>query len=103
MRFALLCIAALASVCLADDSRSSFVTVQGIRFVRDGRDYSFVGANLWYGMNLGSTGPGGDRARLVRELNRLQKLGVTNLRVWGLTEGPDTAAKAGRPAPQKPA
>jgi mannan endo-1,4-beta-mannosidase len=62
-------------------------TPQGL--TRHGAPYRFVGANLWYGMNLGSTAPGADRARLVRELDRLQALGVTNLRVLGASEGPD--------------
>jgi mannan endo-1,4-beta-mannosidase len=59
-------------------------------FVRDGARYAYLGTNLWYGMNLGSTGPGGDRARLLRELDRLQALGVNNLRILAGTEGPDT-------------
>lgn len=58
------------------------------------RPQLFLGANLWYGMNLGSEGGGGggggDRARLMRELDRLQGLGVTNLRVLAAGEGPDS-------------
>ena len=93
----------LVSVCQADDTASPFVKVRGTHFVRDGKDYAFMGANLWYGMNLGSSGPGGDRPRLMRELDRLQKLGVTDLRVWGLTEGTDTSLKSVVPALQKTA
>ena len=40
-------------------------------------------------MNLGSKGPGGDRAKLVRELDRLQAMGITNLRIMAASEGPD--------------
>jgi len=67
-----------------------FVGVDGTRFVLDGATYRFVGANLWQGMNLGIEGDDGDRARLDVELDRLQDLGVTNLRVMASSEGPDT-------------
>ena len=56
-----------------------------------GRRHTFAGANFWQGMNLGAEGTGGDRARLVRELDRLRALGVTNVRVVAASEGPDTA------------
>lgn len=65
-----------------------FVEVEEGRFMVAGEPYHFLGLNLWYGMNLGAEGPGGDRARLVRELDRLAELGVTNLRVMAATEGP---------------
>lgn len=41
----------------------------------------YIGTNLWYGAILASQGRGGDRARLCRELDTLQSLGITNLRV----------------------
>mgnify|MGYP000031117856 FL=1 len=63
-----------------------FVKTNGLSFSRYGKKYVFLGANLWYGMNLGM----GDRARLVRELDRLRAIGVTNLRVMAATEGPDS-------------
>ncbi|CAF4300557.1 unnamed protein product, partial [Rotaria sp. Silwood2] len=50
----------------------------------------FVGTNFWYGANLGSNGTGGNRVRLVRELDHLHALGVNNLRVQAGSEGPDT-------------
>jgi mannan endo-1,4-beta-mannosidase len=67
-----------------------FVKVSGTGFVRDGKPYTFMGTNFWYGLNLGSTGPGGNRERLVRELDRLAAMGVKNLRIMGGSEGPDT-------------
>ena len=33
---------------------SSFVRVEGKQFVRDGEPYRFLGANLWFGSNLGA-------------------------------------------------
>ncbi len=81
----LVLIAVLAGPALAQEE---FVRVEDGLLVRRGRPYYFAGANLWFGMNLGSDGEGGDRARLVRELDRLQALGVTNVRVLALSEGP---------------
>lgn len=42
--------------------------------------------NLWYAAYLGLDGPGGDRGRLTRELDQLQALGVTNVRVLAASE-----------------
>lgn len=57
-------------------------------------DSYFVGTNFWYGAILGSTGEGGDRDRLARELDYLQSIGVTNLRVLVGADGmPGVQAK----------
>jgi mannan endo-1,4-beta-mannosidase len=56
----------------------------------DGIPYRFVGINYWYGQALGSRGPGGDRARLRRELDELSARGITNLRIMAGSEGPNT-------------
>jgi mannan endo-1,4-beta-mannosidase len=72
------------------DGGTGFVTVRGTRLLLDGLPYYFVGANCWYGMNLSSTGPGGDRPRLDRELDLLRGLGITNLRVMAGSEGPNS-------------
>lgn len=68
-----------------------FVTVQGTDFVRDGKPYHYLGTNFWYGINLAAQGAGGDRPRLLRELDSLQALGIANLRIMGGSEGPDDA------------
>ncbi len=68
---------------------SDFVRADATGFYLRGRTYRHVGANLWQAMNLGSTGPGGDRERLRRELDRLRSIGVTNLRILGASEGPN--------------
>lgn len=52
--------------------------------------YHINGANYWYAMNLGSNGPGGDRTRLDRELDFLQKYGINNLRIMAASEGPNS-------------
>src|SRR5271157_693099 len=80
---------------------AGFVRVEGTHFVRDGKPYYFLGSNFWYGINLGSTGPGGNRARLLRELDRLKALGLVNLRVVALSEGPDSEPWRMSPAVQK--
>jgi mannan endo-1,4-beta-mannosidase len=80
---------------------ADFVKVKGVQFTRDNKPYYFIGANFWQGMNLGSKGPGGDRAKLVRELDRLQAMGITNLRIMAASEGPDTEPWRMVPALQK--
>ena len=74
----------------APPSGGGFVTVDGTGFVLDSEPYHFVGTNYWYGLNLASTGPGGDRTRLEAELDHLKALGITNLRVMAGSEGPDS-------------
>jgi mannan endo-1,4-beta-mannosidase len=64
----------------------AFVQTRGMNLIRNGKKYTFMGANFWYGMNIGEY----DRPRLKRELDRLQKLGIKNLRVLAATEGPDS-------------
>ena len=58
-----------------------FVTTVGTQFMRDGKPYYFVGTNLWYGPIIGSEGQGGNRQRLLRELDSLQSCGIDNLRI----------------------
>jgi mannan endo-1,4-beta-mannosidase len=69
-----------------------FVTVRNARFELRGRPYFYVGTNLWFGCYLGDPGLPGGRERLARELDRLQGIGVTNLR---LLAGSETSALAG--------
>jgi mannan endo-1,4-beta-mannosidase len=63
------------------------VRVEGTHFVRAGARYAFLGTNLWYGANLGAPARGGDRGRLLRELDLLRSLGIDNLRVMAASEG----------------
>ncbi|GAA3738351.1 MULTISPECIES: cellulase family glycosylhydrolase [Flavobacterium] len=60
-----------------------FVKVQNGKLVKDGKPYHYLGTNFWYGMNLAVS----DKARLVRELDRLNNLGVKNLRIIAASEG----------------
>ena len=72
-------IAAVVSCC--QPKPSPFVHVENGQFIRNGQPYYFVGANFWYGAILGSTGQGGNRARLAKELDYMKSIGIENLRV----------------------
>lgn len=65
----------------------SFITVAGTQLMKGGKPYYYLGTNLWYGANMGSLGEGGNRDRLIRELDHLQSLGINNLRILGASEG----------------
>ena len=55
---------------------SGFVRVAEQHFLKDGKPYSCLGADLWYAPSLACDSVEGGRERLVRELNRLDSLGV---------------------------
>ncbi|RKR14921.1 mannan endo-1,4-beta-mannosidase [Maribacter vaceletii] len=78
-----------------------FVKVEGTNFKLKNKSYSFIGTNFWYGFNLGSLGEGGDRSRLIKELDSLQSIGVNNLRIMAASEGPDDAPWRMSPTLQK--
>lgn len=64
-----------------DTSNSSFVKVVDGQFIKNGEPYYYVGTNFWYGAILGSEGEGGNRKRLIEELDSLSAIGVENLRI----------------------
>ncbi len=86
----LTCRKALAVLLLlmAVPTARAFVSVSGGLLLRNGEPYRFVGTNLWYAPILASTGQGGDRQRLARELDALSAIGVSNLRVLVGSDGP---------------
>lgn len=84
---AALLVCALALPLAADNV--GFVDVDGTRFMLGGQTYRFAGVNYWQGMHLGIDS-GDNRARLGRELDHLQSLGIRNVRVLASSEGPDT-------------
>ncbi|MGK4569079.1 glycoside hydrolase 5 family protein [Flavobacterium sp. 3HN19-14] len=59
---------------------SAFITVKGTQFYKNGKPYSYIGANYWYGAILGSE-KYGDRKRLLRELDQMKANGIDNLRI----------------------
>jgi mannan endo-1,4-beta-mannosidase len=86
--------------CAPEKKTPSFVSVKGSQFIRNGKPYLFMGANYWQGMNLGSSGEGGDRQRLMRELDHMRATGITNLRILALSEGPEGSPYRVLPAVQ---
>ena len=58
-----------------------FAKVESNHFVVNEKPYYFVGTNFWYGAILGSKGQGGDKARLIKELDFMKENGLVNLRV----------------------
>ncbi|MFT5765455.1 MAG: mannan endo-1,4-beta-mannosidase [Saprospiraceae bacterium] len=68
----------------------NFIQINGKHFEKAREPYYFLGTNFWYGINLASNGPGGDRERLLRELDRFKALGINNLRIMAGSEGPDS-------------
>lgn len=58
-----------------------FVKQKDGHFVIGEEPYYFIGTNYWYGAILGSTGEGGNRDRLLKELDFMKENGIANLRV----------------------
>ncbi len=77
------------NICRQDDA---FVRVSDGRFRLHGQPHAYVGANAWYGAYLSDPALSGGRARWIRELDRLQALGVKNIR---LLAGSETSALRG--------
>ncbi|MBN2132146.1 MAG: cellulase family glycosylhydrolase [Sedimentisphaerales bacterium] len=75
-----------------------FVRVDGGRFELRGERHVFVGANFWQAVHMAMAGPQGDRERLASELDRLQDLGVNNIRILAAFEGPDGEPYRATPA-----
>lgn len=66
---------------------SGFVTVKDGKFYLNDSIYTYIGTNFWYGAILGSEGRGGDRQRLIAELDSLHSLGLDNLRILAGGDG----------------
>lgn len=70
----------LAGIARAGE-RTDFVSVKDGKFFLEGKEYRYVGTNLWYGAILGSEGQGGNRQRLLQELDDMRAIGIDNVRV----------------------
>ena len=75
--------------CQQTTTEAEFVTVKDGKFFRGDKEYRYVGANFWYGAILGSEGRGGNRERLLKELDLMKETGITTLRVLVGAEGRD--------------
>lgn len=106
----LVCLALLASCATSDNKQAqagndgasvdAFVTVEDGKFYIGDKPYYFVGANFWYGAYLGATEKG--QARLIKELDQLKGLGVTNLRVLAGSEASQLLMSVSPAIIQKP-
>lgn len=66
--------------------KDEFVAVRDGKFTLHGKPYAYVGTNMWFGCYLGDAALPGGRARLGRELDRLQSIGATNIRLLAGSE-----------------
>jgi len=82
-------------------AKSSFVEMRNGHFERNGKPYYYVGTNFWYGAILGSEGQGGDRQRLIRELDTLKAMGIDNLRILVGSDGEQGVKTKVEPTLQK--
>lgn len=98
--FLLACCLAAAS-CSTGPLDSQFVTIRNSRFELGGQPYSYIGTNFWYGAVLGSHGKGGNRKRLLQELDLLHENGIDNLRILVGGDGPDGIPSRIEPTLQK--
>jgi len=87
MKRLLATLAAILTIGTMSLAQGNFVTTKDGHFERNGKPYYFVGTNFWYGAILGSEGQGGDRQRLIRELDNLKAAGMDNLRILVGSDG----------------
>ena len=73
----------------------TLITTDSTHLIKDGKPYRYIGTNMWYASVLASAGEGGNRERFCKELDKLQEIGVTNLRILS---GPDAGSKLANPA-----
>ena len=78
--------------CKDNSTKSEFVTVKDGEFYIGDEPYRYVGTNFWYGAILASEGRGGNRERLTKELDKMQEVGINNLRVLVGGDGEDGLA-----------
>ena len=76
-----------ATLFLQDIVPSPFVRQRAGQLWLENAPYQYIGTNFWYGAILASQGQGGNRQRLHRELDYLQSIGVTNLRILVGSDG----------------
>lgn len=67
--------------CTHQESSSPYIYVKDGKFYQGDNEYRFIGTNFWYGAILASEGRGGNRQRLIQELDLMQQTGIDNIRV----------------------
>jgi mannan endo-1,4-beta-mannosidase len=85
----------LIAICLgffalqSSAAEDKFVSVDNKQFKKSGKPYYVAGTNMWYAAYLGAPNEVGDRKRLIKELDKLKKIGINNLRVLAVSEKSD--------------
>ncbi len=75
--------------CSTKNETTHFITIKNGQFYKAGKPYYYIGTNYWYGASLAADTVGGDRNRLIKELEFLKENGIDNLRVMVGAEGLD--------------
>ncbi len=88
-------------LCACQESKTEFAKIENGQFIENNKPYYYIGANLWFGAILGSQGEGGNRERLLEELDQLNQLGVNNLRVLVGADGHGGVRTKAEPTLQK--
>jgi mannan endo-1,4-beta-mannosidase len=91
LKLCLLALVLILSISACSEKNEGFVTVRDGQFILNDEPLYFMGTNFWYGAVLGSSAKGGDRDRLIRELDFMKESGITNLRVLVGAEGPENS------------
>ena len=84
----------------APTQTDNFVKIVDGRFSINDKPYYYIGTNFWYAAILGSQGQGGNRERLLKELDFMKANGITNLRVLVGADGIDGIMTKAEPALQ---
>lgn len=79
----------IIAACTPKQNHNPFVKVENGHFTVDRKPYYYIGTNFWYGAILGSEGQGGNRDRLLKELDLMKAHGIDNLRVLVGADGPN--------------
>ena len=85
------------STVVNETPKEAFISIEGTQIMRNGKPYYFIGTNFWYAPILGSTGEGGNRERLCKELDALKALGVENLRILAGADAGSANANSVKP------
>jgi mannan endo-1,4-beta-mannosidase len=80
----------LAFIINATTAQNVFIKQQQNNFTINNKPYHFIGTNMWYANIMAmADNKGGDKKRLIKELDFLKKQGITNIRVLIGAQGQD--------------
>lgn len=75
-----------ANISARKNPAGDFIRVRNGKFELHDKPYFYVGTNMWFGCYVADAALPDGRARLARELDRLKKIGVTNIRLLAGSE-----------------